>query len=189
MQPVLIPKVRRQDPTAKLTSADTTQLMSLTQQLAWPARVSLPALNSLVSDLQQKTKNGTVAELSRANFVLREAKRMTREGHCLKFRKLDLGRPVKLEDLAAVAAPDASFGGQPGGCSQHGYVNTITTKHVMKCEICCEICGKVCSSLSDLKIHVTSNHEGKWDIFCQICDKTFVTKDVLKQHIFGVVLR
>jgi hypothetical protein len=70
LKPVLVSKERRRNRDALLTPHEKTQFLSLTQQLAWPARVTLPDLNYLVSDLQQKTASATVVDLVKANWVL-----------------------------------------------------------------------------------------------------------------------
>ena len=53
--------------------------MSLVGQLAWAARESLPHIAYDVSDLQQRFNVATVAELIRANSVLRTAKKLVKE--------------------------------------------------------------------------------------------------------------
>jgi len=65
-----------------------TQYRSLVQQLAWPARTTLPSIAYKVSDLQQRTSEATVADLVRANFVLRAAQEKTYQGHGLWFLKI-----------------------------------------------------------------------------------------------------
>ena len=104
---------------ALLTPGERTQYLSLTQQLSWPARTTMPGLCYLVSELQQKTSNATVADLTRCNWVLRQAQEMSRNSCELRF----LRDPAwKLEDLLLVVAHDASFGNQSNHGSQQGYV-------------------------------------------------------------------
>ena len=57
----------------------------------------------------------TIAELVRANSVLRAAKKLAQDKITLKFLPLDLNNVV----FASVT--DTSFAGQPNGGSQLGY--------------------------------------------------------------------
>jgi len=98
----------------------------LTQQLAWPARTSLPELAYLVSELQQKTPTATVADLGRANFVLKQA-RLGVEGSLVRFKKLPNDEPWMV-----VAFHDASFGGRTNNGSQQGYVVAISTTKALE---------------------------------------------------------
>jgi hypothetical protein len=82
----------------------------------------------LVSDLQQKSASATVADLVKANWVLKQAQAMGRAGACLWFR------PV-LEKNAMptiLAVHDASFAQQPGHGSQSGYLVLRSTENVLK---------------------------------------------------------
>ena len=67
------------------------------------------------SDFQQRFNTATIAELVRANSVLRTAKKLVRGKITLKFLPLDLNNVV------FVSVTDASFAGQPNRGSQLGY--------------------------------------------------------------------
>jgi hypothetical protein len=121
--PIVIPMVRRKLKEARLTPQEMTQYLSVTQQLSWPARTTLPGLNYLVSELQQKASKATVADLARCNWVLKQAQKMSREGACLWFRKPAPGME-KVEPLV-VAVHDASFAGQTDFGSQQGYLVAV----------------------------------------------------------------
>ena len=62
MRPIMVAKARKQQKTASLTPEEMTQYLSLTQQLSWPV-TTLPGLNYLVSDLQQRTAGALVSDL------------------------------------------------------------------------------------------------------------------------------
>ena len=70
IEPIYIPAVRRRTPLESLTPVESSQYLSLVQQLAWLVCTTLVRHAYLVSDLQQKTARATVADLVRANFVL-----------------------------------------------------------------------------------------------------------------------
>ena len=86
IKPIYVPATRRKRPQAALTPQELTSFMSLTQQLAWPARSTVPTLAYDVSELQQKTSDAKVEDMIRANFVLREAVSHARAGDCLVFK-------------------------------------------------------------------------------------------------------
>ena len=67
-------KARISQMTLKLNAKELNEYRSLVGQLAWPARESMPQLAYAVSDLQQKTSESTVRDLSHANHVLGLAK-------------------------------------------------------------------------------------------------------------------
>ena len=100
-----------------------TQYCSLVQQLAWPARTTLPSIAYEVSDVQQRTSEATLADVVRANFVLRAAQEKTRQGHGLWFRKIG-GK------LTSANVHDAGFGGQPRCGSQHGFFISMTNTDI-----------------------------------------------------------
>jgi len=128
MQGILVARARRANGGASLTPQERTQYLSLVQQLAWPARTTLPGLCFLVSDLQQKSASATVADLVRANWVLKQAQAMGRAGACLWFRPIleQTAKPVIL------AVHDASFAQQPGHGSQSGYLVMRSTENILK---------------------------------------------------------
>ena len=129
---VFVPAIRRKMPNASLLPQEVTQLQSLTQQLAWPARTTMPGLAYLVSELQQKTSKATVSELVRANWVLRHAQEMARNGQCLKFRRFN--KPPTPQDLAISFVHDASFANQTDWNSQQGYLVMVTTPEILEGE-------------------------------------------------------
>ena len=95
-----IPKVsvsmeRRRKSQELLTPKEVHDYRSLVGQLAWPARESMPQLNFLVSDLQQRVSGAKVHDLVHANNVLQLALRHVNENQKLRF--LDLGDEVKVE--------------------------------------------------------------------------------------------
>ena len=89
VQPIFVTKPRRADSQQAVTSSEKTELMSLVGQLAWVARETLPQIAFEVSDLQQRFNVATVAELIKANNVLRRAKKLV-ASNVLKFLPLDL---------------------------------------------------------------------------------------------------
>jgi len=118
LTPIPIARARRQNGAALLTPSERTQYLSLTAQLSWPARTTLPGLSFLVSDLQQRTAEAQVKDLVRANWILRKAQEMGRHGECLIFRSNN----IPDDDVAVVGIHDASFAQQPGHSSQQGYL-------------------------------------------------------------------
>ena len=78
-------KDRRSQPTSKLNLNELHDYRSLTGQLAWPARESMPQLAYSVSDLQQKVSQATVGDLVHANNVLNLAKKNVEDGQVLRF--------------------------------------------------------------------------------------------------------
>ena len=118
LTPIPIAHARRLNGAALLTPSERTQYLSLTAQLSWPARTTLPGLSFLVSDLQQRTAEAQVKDLVRANWILRKAQEMGRNGECLIFR----GNNIPDDDVAIVGIHDASFAQQPGHSSQQGYL-------------------------------------------------------------------
>ena len=125
VKPVFIPKARRSEATSTLTAEEKGNLMSLVGQLAWAARESLPHIAYDVSDLQQRVNTATIAELVRANSVLRTAKKLVDDKMTLKFIGLDLS------NIAFISVTDASFAGQPKGGSQMGYATIMAEKGIL----------------------------------------------------------
>ena len=119
IKPIYIPAARRATPEDSLTGVEISQYLSLVQQLAWPVRTTLVRHAYLVSDLQQKTSRATVADLVRANFVRRDLVKAVEDGEGLTFRPMKGYRP---ENMAIVAAHDASFSNEAGMKSQQGYM-------------------------------------------------------------------
>ena len=91
---------------ALASDAEKTKYRSLVQQMAWPARHSLPALAYEVSNLQQRTEGLTVHGILQANYVLKLAKEMCERGDKLIFHAI----PGK---WGVVVAHDAGFAQQP----------------------------------------------------------------------------
>ena len=85
LQRVHVSKERRTQPTSKLNHKELHDYRSLTGQLAWPARESMPQLAYSVSDLQQKVSQATVGDLVHANNVLNLAKKNVEDGQTLRF--------------------------------------------------------------------------------------------------------
>merc|ERR1711996_94238 len=75
LEKVTIPTARRNQPKSPLTPQELHQYLSITGQLAWPARNVMPQLAYSVSDLQQRTSVATVHDLHHANKVLEWTKR------------------------------------------------------------------------------------------------------------------
>ena len=103
--------MRRAKASSTLTAEEKSTLMSLVGQLAWAAHESLPHIAYDVSDLQQRFNTATIAELVRANYVLRTTKKLVQDKITLKFLPLDLNNVV------FISVADASFAGQPNGGS------------------------------------------------------------------------
>eukprot|EP00971_Amphidinium_carterae_P133819 2650902-Amphidinium_carterae.2 len=116
-----IPRSRRLEKQAALSASEHSALLSLVQQLAWPARVCMPQISYLVSKLQQGASKACVETLLEANAALRKAKSLA--GKRLYFRKLEIppGGEMKL-----VVMHDASFAGEPGLNSQRGAMTLLT---------------------------------------------------------------
>ena len=112
---IFIPKTRRAEATSTLTAEEKSTLMTFVGHLA-RARETLPHIAYDVSDLQPRFNKATIAELVRANSVLRTAKKLVQDKITLKFLPLDLNNVV------SVSVTDASFAGQPNGGFQLGYV-------------------------------------------------------------------
>ena len=125
IKPVFIPKTRRAEASSTLTAEEKSALMSLVGQLAWAARESLPHIAYDVSDLQQRFNMATIAELVRANSVLRTAKKLVQDQVTLKFVPLDL------KNIVFVSVTDASFAGQPNGGSQLGYATLMAERSIL----------------------------------------------------------
>ena len=68
---------------------------------------------------QQKTARATVADLVRANFVLRELFNAVEDKEGLTFRPM---KDYRMEDTAIGAVHDASFRNEAGTKSQQGYM-------------------------------------------------------------------
>ena len=77
-----------------------------------------------MSDLQQRFNTATIAELVRANSVLRTAKKLVQDKITLKLLSLDL------ENVVFVSVTDASFAGQPTGGSQLGYATLMADRSI-----------------------------------------------------------
>lgn len=126
LKPIQIPKSRRAEPEAPLLPHEIGDLRSLVGQLAWPAKVCYPQLSYDVSDLQQRFNIATVAELVRANAVLRTAKKLGQEVTTMHVHGIDLS------NYAVVSVTDASFAGQPKGGSQMGFAVLIADKEILE---------------------------------------------------------
>ena len=100
---VFIPKARRADAASAPIVEEKSSLMSLVGQLAWAARGSLPHIAYDVSDLHQRFNVATIAELVRANSVLRTVKKPVSDRVTLKFVPLDL------KNVVFASVTDASF--------------------------------------------------------------------------------
>ncbi len=114
--PITVPAVRCKCKDAPLTPQERSQYPSVTQQLSWPARTTMPGLCYRVSELQQEAKKATLADLLQVNAALKVAQQVACDGVCLLFRK----PPTDLGELMIVAAHDASFANQPEHGSQQG---------------------------------------------------------------------
>ena len=136
LQRVVVSKERRSQPNAKLNHKELHDFRSLTGQLAWPARESMPQLAYSVSDLQQKVSEATVGDLVHVNNILNLAKKNVDDGQTLRFPILpDQVRmevqhshemkpektPKKERAIGFGAIHDASFMGQPRDGSQQAY--------------------------------------------------------------------
>ena len=124
-----IPAARRRTPTAKATDEERTKFKSLTQQLAWPARSTMPELCFSVSDLQQRAEELDVAGMVKANTTLRLAKQRVEAGHGIFYPAGPADWSPK--DLCVLGVHDASFAQQPGGASQQGYMVFVTHKNTV----------------------------------------------------------
>jgi len=86
-----------------LNAKELNEYRSLVGQLAWPARESMPQLAYAVSDLQQKTSEATVHDLSHANRVLGLAKQWAKNNQQkLIFRPLPVNGICRI-DLTCMA--------------------------------------------------------------------------------------
>ena len=106
----------------------TTKYRSLVQQLAWPARCTLAALNYCVSATQQATKELCVRDLTTANTALREAKALVRSGAGTIHFKAPHEDFWTLGKLHFSAVHDAAFGNEEQHASQQGYVLLVGSK-------------------------------------------------------------
>ena len=136
IQRVKVSKDRRSQPASKLNLKELHDYRSLTGQLAWPARETMPQLAYSVSDLQQKVSQATVGDLVHANNVLNLAKKNVEDGQTLRFPVLPENirmemqhshdprpeqTPKKERAIGFGAIHDASFMGQPRDVSQQAY--------------------------------------------------------------------
>ena len=83
LERVFVPESRRATPKAKLTPKELHDYRSITGQLAWPARETMPQIAYSVSDLQQKVAEATIGDLIHANNVLNQAKKNVEQGQKL----------------------------------------------------------------------------------------------------------
>ena len=116
IKPIHVGKARRSTPTEPFTAEEKGAYRGLNGELSWPARQSLPGLAVHASILQQRTEQGTVADLLKGNLALRKAKDMVREGVCLNFP----ARPES-DGWAVGVLPDASCANLDKERSQGGY--------------------------------------------------------------------
>ena len=123
IEPIYLPAHRRRDSQADATTEEVTKYKSLTQQLAWPARSSMPELCFDVSDLQQRAENLKIEQIARANMVLRNAKSLAEE-HVMSYK---VGVVNDVSELTVLGISDASFAGQPKEGSQTGYIILATS--------------------------------------------------------------
>ena len=127
---VFVPQHRRRQPLSALSAVEKTAFQSLTQQLAWPARCTMPGLAFLVSELQQHGGTPSVKSLTRANFVLHEAQKMVRVGACLRFRKWPKAELLLPKWVASIH--DASWANMPNFASQQAQLTGLTTEKIVK---------------------------------------------------------
>ena len=139
LERVKVDKTRRSQSSAPLNAKELHEYRSIVGQLAWPARETMPQLSYAVSDLQPKTDQATVHDLTNANNVLNCAKQWASvDKQKLVFRPFDCDVSMavvmaehdkhkrkkraneRLKKLGLAAVHDASFMGQPGGGSQYG---------------------------------------------------------------------
>jgi hypothetical protein len=175
VQPIFVTKPRRADSQQAVTSSEKTELMSLVGQLAWVARETLPQIAFEVSDLQQRFNVATVAELIKANNVLRRAKKLV-ASNVLKFLPLDL------QDVTFVSVTDASFAMQLGGASQMGLAVLMSTSKILE--------GIDTANLlewSSKKIHrvVKSTLAAEAAAMSYGFDRTFFAREVFTEILFG----
>ena len=111
---------RRPEPSSVATAEEKTLFKSLVQQLAWPARSSMPELCYDVSDLQQHGEAPTVEHMILANKVLEKAQQLARNHHEVRYLRSSLKG-----DLTVIGVHDASFARQPGGGSQQGFLVAV----------------------------------------------------------------
>eukprot|EP00971_Amphidinium_carterae_P349931 6491302-Amphidinium_carterae.2 len=115
IQHIEVSRQRRSQKQEPLTPSEHSALLSLIQQLAWPARVCMPQLSYLVSRLQQSASKGCVETLLEANAVLRRTK--AQASTRIYFRKIKIPEGG---GLRVCVMHDASFAGEPGLNSQRG---------------------------------------------------------------------
>ena len=123
IEPIFVTTARRRTPDAKATPEEVSKYRSLGQQLAWPARTTLPGLAYDVSDLQQRTVGLDVAQILKANTVLRTAKAMVARDVMLR-----LPPGSKNGNFGVLCVHDASYDRQPRGGSQQGYMTLVTDR-------------------------------------------------------------
>ena len=86
-----------------------------------------------MNDLQQRFNVATIAELVRAKFVLRVAKKLVSDEVNLKFVSLDL------KYVVFVSMMDASFENQPSGESLLGYATLMAERSILDVSICANL--------------------------------------------------
>ena len=118
-------KARRAEATSTLTAEEKSTLMILVGQLAWAARETLLHNAYDVNNIQQRFNTATIAELRRANSVLRTAMKLVQDKITLKLLPLDLN------NVAFVSVTDAPLAGQPNGGSQLGYAILMAERTIL----------------------------------------------------------
>ena len=111
---IYIPAERRRAPTSPLAKHENTQFKSVTQQLAWAVRSTMPIGSYDVSELQQHDATPTVSDMIKAYTLVGKLQAWSRAGVRLKFKKFKQtlrapdGSNPKKTDLAAAMVHDVS---------------------------------------------------------------------------------
>eukprot|EP00971_Amphidinium_carterae_P178240 3535643-Amphidinium_carterae.1 len=134
IETALVPRARRSASEALLTEQERTQYLSITAQLAWAARVSMPQISYDVSLAQQRSAGTTVKDLLSLNLLVRRAQAYCENGVRLTFKRMS-----HVGVVHALGIHDASFANEPGHKSQRGYVGLVCESDPLDCEVTCHM--------------------------------------------------
>jgi hypothetical protein len=126
LKPIEISASRKKQAEDKVTESERSSLRTLIGEVSWPVREGFPEFVYDASDIQQRVVEATVGTLLRANAVTKQLKARAAEGPALRIPRGD-GSGRFVVGLMA----DASFGRQPRGGSQQGFVVVLGDRRLV----------------------------------------------------------
>lgn len=123
VKPARLTRARRQQADSPLTAQEASQLRSIVWQLLWCTRCLFQEWSFSVSELSGKMSAPVVADLLKANVLVRRLQQ-------LEGKRLILRADLDVRTAAVVCSSDASFGTMDKDRSQHGHATALVDRAI-----------------------------------------------------------